>query len=147
MKFMLDSPQGIKQKIVEAGNQICENDLSARKPVKFKKLVWALVYLHAVLQQRFQLTNGWKSHRNFSYSDLVTSIYFTREVIESSAEVPWGAIVEICGEISLGGRVTDQQEMKSLKVLVGKFIRKEILLENFAYSGTHYCLPALGSIR
>ena len=65
---------------------------------------------------------------------LQVSILQLQLLMEEQEEVPWGALWYITGEVTYGGRVTDDWDMRCLHALMRKFYTPDALEEGYAYT-------------
>lgn len=49
-------------------------------------------------------------------------------------EIPWDAIVYVVGEITYGGRVTDDWDRRCLLTVLSKYLNEEALNDNYHFS-------------
>lgn len=54
-----------------------------------------------------------------------------RDVLFRSKNVPWSALQVLIGEITYGGRVTDQWDLRCLLSLLNRFYTPELLQSGF----------------
>lgn len=69
----------------------------------------------------------------FNDSDLETSYTLLRNFLDLPQDIPWDAILYVIGEITYGGRVTDDWDRRCLLTILSKFI-KYINYANYFYS-------------
>jgi dynein heavy chain len=59
----------------------------------------------------------------FNDSDFETSYTLLRNFLDTSAEIPWDALNYVIGEITYGGRVTDDWDRRCLLRILSKFVK------------------------
>ena len=67
--------------------------------------------------------------------------------LHENSYVPWDAILFIVGQISYGGRVTDDWDRRTVMIMLGQLTNDAVLEPDFKFSpsGTYYP-PEPGSI-
>jgi dynein heavy chain len=55
-------------------------------------------------------------------------------MIEANSDIPWQALRYVIGEITYGGRVTDDWDRRTLKTVLGKYLVEEMLENGFKFS-------------
>jgi len=55
-------------------------------------------------------------------------------MLESQTEIPWQALRYVIGDITYGGRVTDDWDRRTLKTVLGKYIVEDVLQDGFKLS-------------
>ena len=63
----------------------------------------------------------------FNDSDLETSYTLLRNFLDLPQDIPWDAILYVVGEITYGGRVTDDWDRRCLLTILTKFMKYIIL--------------------
>lgn len=126
---------------------------SSKHPYHFKKLVFALCFFHAVVQERREFGPlGWNIPYEFTDSDLVISIrqlHGSLEVIDSDENelVPFKMLLYVIGQCNYGGRVTDDKDRRCLMTILSSYLRDEVLGNNFKLSTSNlYQIPNDGSL-
>ena len=64
-------------------------------------------------------------------------------MLETNAQVPWQALRYVVGEITYGGRVTDDQDRRTLKTILAKYLTEDVLRDGFRFSesGIYQSVP------
>ena len=100
-----------------------------RKEAHWSKLVFALCFFHAAIQERRKFGPlGWNIRYEFSESDLDTSLIQLENFLAENEETPWDALKFMTGEITYGGRVTDDWDRVLLMTTLDKYYNEMILL-------------------
>jgi len=117
------------------------NDFS-KKEAACHKLIFSLCFFHAVITERKKFgALGWNIRYEFSEADLDTSITMLRNFLQEDSDIPWDALKFMTGEITYGGRVTDDLDRILLMTLLGNFYNDSVLDAtkfNFSKSGLYY---------
>nr|XP_045000110.1 dynein axonemal heavy chain 14 [Jaculus jaculus] len=152
IKIAVETPQGLKNNLLqrfgyggsgEVTEEIFENiDCGPW----WKKLIFSLCFFNAVINERKAYgTLGWNIAYRFSSSDLEVSIKVLESVLSSKSEIPWQALRYLIGEVTYGGRVTDEWDKRCLNTLLYKFCNPEVLKDDFSFSGDEMCQPVPSS--
>jgi dynein heavy chain len=113
-----------------------------KESTKYKKLIFSLVWFHAVLLERRKFkTLGWNKPYDFNDSDFeicenIVAMYLD----EYPQEIPWEAIRYLIAEANYGGRVTEAPDNRLLRVYVNEFFSPAALQPKFMFSSlpTYY---------
>ncbi len=90
--------------------------------------MFSLSFFHAIVQERKKFGPlGWKIHYEFNDSDLDSSLLFLKDMLEVHSEVPWDSLRYIIGELTYGGRVTDEHDRKTLSVILARYMSEDII--------------------
>lgn len=119
------------------------------KPEVWKKLLFSLSFYHAIVQERRKFGPlGWNIRYEFNDSDLDTAMTILKNMLDSHQEIPWDALRYVIGEITYGGRVTDDKDRRTLMAILNTFIVEDVLEDNFAFSQSGiYVNPAAVSLE
>merc|ERR1719174_202762 len=115
----------------------------------FKRLLYALCFFHAVIQERRLFGPlGWNIPYEFTQNDLRISVRQLRMFLdESPNEVPFKAINYLTGECNYGGRVTEKQDRRLLMMLLADYYCPEALIEGQSLCPeiSSYMVPMIGT--
>jgi dynein heavy chain len=124
-------------------------DLS-RKQGPWVKLVFSLCFFHAVVQERKKFgALGWNIRYEFSEADLDTSITMLRNFLAENDEIPWDALKFMTGEITYGGRVTDDWDRILLMSTLSNYYNDTIVSstsQTLLSESSDYYVPSLTNI-
>ena len=150
LKMTTEPPRGIKANLKSAYAEISDEQINdSSKPGIWKKLLFALSFFHATVQERRKFGSlGFNIKYEFNTSDLDTSKKFLKKFLEENEDVPWDALIYLTGHINYGGRVTDEWDRNCLLSTLKKFYNPDILEEvyMFSESGKYYA-PNEGNIH
>ena len=147
VKVTNEPPKGLRANLAKSFADISRDmyDDSPPQGVKFKKLLFGLAFFNAIIQERKKFGPlGWNIVYDWSNSDLEVSISILRNMLhEETKNLPWDALRYLTGEISFGGRVTDDWDRRTLNTLLCKYYTAEILEESYKFSPSgKYYAPA-----
>jgi dynein heavy chain len=124
-------------------------DLS-RKQGPWVKLVFSLCFFHAIVQERKKFgALGWNIRYEFSEADLDTSITMLRNFLAENDEIPWDALKFMTGEITYGGRVTDDWDRILLMSTLSNYYNDTIVSstsQTLLSESSEYYVPSLTNI-
>jgi dynein heavy chain, axonemal len=84
---------------------------------------------------------------DFSNSDVEVSMTILRNILLEYKNIPWEALTYLTGEITFGGRVTDEWDRRTLKSIMSRFYTPLILEDNYKFSPSGiYLAPSDGDI-
>jgi dynein heavy chain len=110
----------------------------------WRKLVFGICFFHAIVQERKKFGPlGWNIKYEFNDSDRECALDNLKIFLEDG-EIPWDALIFITGEITYGGRVTDDWDQRCLRTVLKSFFAPKTLEPEYTYSpsGTYYAPDA-----
>jgi dynein heavy chain len=120
-KITNEAPKGIRANVLGSMHQLImeEGWESSRRPWVWKKLLSALVFFHAIVQERRKYGPlGWNVPYEFNMSDLSCAKDVLHMFVESFEDIPWQALIYVTGQINYGGRVTDELDRRCLMAII-----------------------------
>ena len=145
LKITNEPPQGIKSNLSINLKIISPEKFEECKKLKeFKRLTFSLCFFHAILQERRKFGPlGWNKFYEFNESDLETGITVLRNLLDAHEDIPWDALRFVVGEITWGGRVTDDQDRRCLMSILNGFIHENIVnTDNYKFAASEdYIIP------
>ena len=152
-KVVTEPPDGMKLNMRSTMAKIDQELLDECPHPQFKPLVFALTYLHAVLQERRKYGKiGWNVNYDFNESDFNISrklmcLYLTKSWEDGEESLPWGSLKYLIGDAMYGGRVSDDMDRRVLSTYMneyfGDFLFDENLPFHFSRDGFDYAIPAV----
>lgn len=130
VKLTNEPPKGIKSNIQKSYSEMSQDRFSScqKNVANWHKLLYALSFFHAIIQERRKFGPlGWNILYEFNDSDLDTATIVLKNMLEQHEDAPWDALKYVIGEITYGGRVTDDIDRRLLKTILSKFINQNVL--------------------
>jgi dynein heavy chain len=117
----------------------------------FRRLQFSLTLFHAVLLERARYGPlGWNNAYDFSDSDLRISQQQLRMMMTEAPSVdhiPWAALTSITGGVNYGGRVSDDQDRRTLLTLLGAFFNTSVAGDpGYSYSPSGLYAPPVTAL-
>jgi len=108
---------------------------SCKKPLKWKKLVYALSFFHAVIQERRSFGPlGWNIPYEFTAGDMSISVKQTKMMLDEYEEDQFKALNYLIGECNYGGRVTDDKDRRYLLCALSDFYNPFVYNDDYGFS-------------
>jgi dynein heavy chain len=156
LKVVTEPPDGLKLNMRASYSRITDGVLESCPHPAFRPLVYALVFLHAVVLERRKYGKlGWNVPYDFNESDFNVSrrllaLYLTKAwetaglTVEDSvtlddptgflstgrAPVPWGSLRYLVGDAMYGGRVSDSFDRRVLTTYLDEYMG-DFLFDSF----------------
>eukprot|EP00960_Hanusia_phi_P050219 760078-Hanusia_phi.AAC.2 len=157
IKLTNEPPKGLRANMKRTYEDMSESeflyfDEKASEDEKFepkvrawKKLLFALCFFHACVQERRKYGPiGWNIRYEWNQSDILTAMANLRMYLEEQSAVPYETLRYVIGEVNYGGRVTDYMDQRCVAAILEKYINPENV-ENDDYKFTEdgrYYSPA-----
>ncbi len=152
IKMTTEPPKGLRSNLTTLYNTISEEQFT-RCSLQFiyKKLLFALVWFHAILLERRKFKSlGFNLPYDFNESDFAIChdliIVFLDEYPD---RVPFEAMKYLIAEANYGGRVTDDWDRRTVNVYIGELFCDELVnTERFPLSELpEYFIPEDGDLK
>ncbi|KAI8801429.1 dynein heavy chain and region D6 of dynein motor-domain-containing protein [Cladochytrium replicatum] len=146
VKVTNEPPKGLRANLARSFADVSKDLFDEHPPqgVKFKKLLFGVCFFNAIIHERKKFGPlGWNIHYDWSNSDLEVAITIVRNILLEQKTIPWDALLYLTGEITFGGRVTDDWDRRTLKSMLSKYYTP-LILDNgykFSSSGIYYAPP------
>ncbi|CAK72703.1 unnamed protein product (macronuclear) [Paramecium tetraurelia] len=136
IKYAIESPKGVKQNMYKSYVDLTADQIeNCDKKESWKKLLFSLTFFHAVVLERRKFGPlGWNINYEFNDSDLETSQTYLKNFLDLHQEIPWDAILYVIGEITYGGRITDEWDRRCLQTILCKYINEDALNDGYQFS-------------
>ncbi|KAJ3216110.1 Dynein heavy chain 6, axonemal [Dinochytrium kinnereticum] len=137
IKITSEPPKGLRANLARSFADVSRDLFDDHPPqgVKFKKLLFGVCFFNAIIHERKKFGPlGWNILYDWSNADLEVSITILKNILQESKTVPWDALIYLTGEITFGGRVTDDWDRRTLKSILAKFYTPQILEEAYRFS-------------
>ena len=152
IKMTTEPPKGLRSNLQTLYNTIGEEQFSrCAHQSAYKKLLFALVWFHAILLERRKFKSlGFNIPYDFNESDFAIChdliIVFLDEYPE---KIPFDAMKYLIAEANYGGRVTDDFDRRLVNVYIGElFCDEAVNTENFLLSElSDYYIPDEGDLN
>lgn len=116
-KFLMEPPNGIKQKIFQLLDQH-QAIVKEKRDYRHMKLFLALFILHSILQERRNfIPQGWCKWYEFGDADVKAAIDFILTVNGKSHNLDWAVLKGLLEKIVYGGRVDNVQDYEVILIL------------------------------
>ncbi|XP_071080158.1 dynein axonemal heavy chain 6-like [Haliotis cracherodii] len=155
MKMTIESPRGLKANMLKSfgsgGTGVVTEQLyedGSAHPA-WHKLLFGLCLFNSVIHERKKYsTLGWNIPYEFNDSDLEVAILKLQMLLEEVDDIPWAALLYLTGEVTFGGRVTDEWDRRCLLSMLKKFYCVDALKEDYSYSanGVYHPVPDNSSV-
>ncbi|KNC97013.1 uncharacterized protein SPPG_09508 [Spizellomyces punctatus DAOM BR117] len=146
VKVTNEPPKGLRANLARSFADVSRDlfDDSPPQGVKFRKLLFGITFFNAVIHERKKFGPlGWNILYDWSNSDLEVSIAILKNMLSEHRGIPWEALSYLTGEITFGGRVTDDWDRRTLRSILNRFYCPAILDDGYRFSpsGVYYAPP------
>lgn len=148
IKLTNEPPKGLKSNLMRSLIDMNEETFEIHiLGDDWRKMIFGLCMFHGIVLERKKFGSlGFNIQYEFSDSDRecalkTLSLYIDREIRK---EIAWQALEYINGEITYGGRVTDEWDQRCVRTILKMFACEQILDEDYKYSSSGiYYSPSL----
>ncbi|XP_017886409.1 dynein heavy chain 2, axonemal [Ceratina calcarata] len=129
IKMTTEPPKGLRANMKRLYSLITENQFEAcHAKSKYKKLLFALVFFHAVLLERKKFQQlGWNVIYSFNDADFVVSENLLQVYLDEYPVTPWESLKYLIAGVCYGGHVTDDWDRRLLMTYVQHYFTDEAL--------------------
>ncbi|CAE7768679.1 DNAH7 [Symbiodinium sp. CCMP2456] len=155
VKITNEAPQGLRMNLEGSYlmDPISNEEFfeACKNPEAFKRLLFALCFFHAVIQERRLFGPlGWNIPYEFTQNDLRISARQLQMFIDESPEqIQYKAINYLAGECNYGGRVTEAQDRRLLMILLLDYYNADVLTPGHPLCAEHpeFTVPPPGTLE
>ncbi|CAJ1068269.1 LOW QUALITY PROTEIN: dynein heavy chain 10%2C axonemal [Xyrichtys novacula] len=128
LKVVTEPPNGLKLNMRATYSKIPHGTFNACPHPAFRSLVYVLAFFHAVVQERRKYGKiGWNVPYDFNESDFlvcmeILNTYLTKAHNQGDADIPWGSLKYLIGEVMYGGRAIDSFDRRILTVYMDEYL-------------------------
>jgi dynein heavy chain len=155
VKITTEPPKGLKNNLLDSWMRDPIADVKffedCEKEKELKNMTFVLTFFHALIQERRNFGPlGWNIPYEFNESDLRISAQQLKMFIAESPpgmDLPYTALSYLTGECNYGGRVTDDQDRRTIVTILARFYHEGIHQPNFSLSlSGDYRVPPEGPL-
>ncbi|XP_074097467.1 dynein heavy chain at 16F [Cotesia typhae] len=146
VKITNEPPKGlkanIKRMLFNLSQEFFEHDDN------WRVMIFGICFFHSIIQERKKYGPlGWNILYEFTDNDRECCLSNLKIFTENEL-IPWNALVYTTGEITYGGRITDNWDLRCLKTILDNFFSPKIFNKDYIYSpsGVYYC-PKLKTLE
>jgi dynein heavy chain len=135
VKMTIEPPKGLKQNILSVykNDPVSDPEFfnSCSKGRDFRKLLFALCFFHANVQERREYgALGWNNPYEYNDSDLLITMKQVVMFLDLYTD-PYKAMNYCTGQCNYGGRVTDDKDRRCLLTILIEYFTPDILEDGF----------------
>jgi len=136
VKMTVEPPKGLKSNMTLAYLTIEKEWLEdSSKPDVFKKLVYGVSFFHAIILDRRRFGPlGWNIPYQFADTDREISLRQLKMFLDEYEDVQYQALNYLIAECNYGGRVTDGQDRRTIKMILSDYVCPEMLNPDYKFS-------------
>ena len=136
LKLTQEPPKGLKANL---GRSYIDLDMDlfegCKQPAAYKNLLFGLCFFNAVIQERRKYgAIGWNIAYQWMTSDLNFAQANLKLFLDEQPNVPWEALNVIISDVIYGGRVTDKQDVRLTRAILGIYMTPQCIDDpNYSY--------------
>jgi dynein heavy chain len=136
VKMTNEPPAGLRANLKNAYFKLDDDKLNVTgKPGVFKKLLFALCFFHASVQDRRKYGPlGWNCPYEFNDTDLEISKSQVERFLDAYEYTPFKVLHFLTSYVNYGGRVTDYIDLRTIHVLLLDLFNEKVLEDDFPFS-------------
>jgi dynein heavy chain len=146
VKMTNEPAKGLRANLLQSYYNFTDQFMNkSSKPDAFKKLLFSLCFFHAVILDRRKFGPlGWNVPYAFGENDLGVCITQLREFIDMYEDIPYTVIHFLAYDINYGGRVTDNQDRRTIMTILDDFMNPRVQDNEYKFSasGKYWSIPA-----
>ncbi|XP_064408838.1 dynein axonemal heavy chain 2 [Latimeria chalumnae] len=133
IKMTTEPPKGLKANMKRLYQLITDQQFNrCTKPSRYKKLLFALCFFHAVLLERKKfLQLGWNIIYGFNDSDFEVSENLLSLYLDEYEDTPWDALKYLIAGVNYGGHVTDDWDRRLLTTYINDYFCEQAVAAPF----------------
>lgn len=145
VKVTNEPPKGLRSNLIRALTDLDKAGFEHHiLDINWRRMIFGICMFHGVILERRKFGPlGWNILYEFNESDRECALrtlemFCDREVRK---KIAWDALEYINGEITYGGRVTDNWDQRCLRAILKTFSSPQIFVDNYHYSpsGIYRC--------
>ncbi|KAJ1514588.1 Dynein heavy chain 1, axonemal [Coelomomyces lativittatus] len=146
VKLTIEPPNGIKANILRTYATFNDEFIeTCSKSNEWKKLLFALSFFHAIVQERRKFGPlGWNVPYDFTDGDHRICMRQLKLFLEEYKEIPFKVLRYTVGHINYGGRVTDDWDRRLIMNILADFYCPECLEDKYKFAPScdiYYSVP------
>lgn len=136
VKTTVEPPNGLKANLMRSYATLNEETFNGcTKYVEWRKLLFALSFFHAVIQERRKFGPlGWNIPYEFTDGDLQICIKQLGMFLDEYNEIPFKVLKYTVAEINYGGRVTDDWDRRLITNILEDYYTPKVLDDSYRFS-------------
>ncbi|KAJ3347863.1 Dynein heavy chain 6, axonemal, partial [Kappamyces sp. JEL0680] len=150
VKVTNEPPKGLRANLARSFADVPKDLFDDHPPqgVKYRKLLFGVCFFNAIIHERKKFGPlGWNILYDWSTADLEVSCIILANMLQEYKTIPWDALTYLTGEITFGGRVTDDWDRRTLKSILARFYNPQVLDDNYQFSPSRiYYAPSDGDL-
>jgi dynein heavy chain len=134
IKMTVEPPKGLKSNMTLAYLTL-DSDWLAECSPECRKLVYGVCFFHAIILDRRRFGPlGWNIPYQFADTDREISLRQLKMFLEEFDEIQYTALNYLVAECNYGGRVTDGQDRRTIKMILSDYITPKVLEKDYKFS-------------